>query len=309
MKEVTIENIKISNTHKPFIIAEMSGNHNQSLERALQIVEAAAKAGADAVKTQTYTADTLTIDCDNNYFKIKGGTPWDGRTLYELYKETYTPWEWQPKLKKHAEKSGLIFFSTPFDKTAVDFLEEMKVPMYKIASFEIADTSLIEYTASKGKPMIISTGIATVEEIEDAIKACRKVGNNNITLLKCTSQYPAPVEEANLLTIPDMKQRFGLEVGLSDHTMGEIAAITAVALGARVIEKHFILDRKTGGHDAEFSMEPHEFKKMAESIRNVEKALGTITYELTERTAKSRIFARSLFVVKDIKAGELFTEE
>jgi pseudaminic acid synthase len=294
---------------KTFIIAELSANHNGSLSVALNTIEAAKRAGADAIKIQTYTADTLTINCDNRYFQIGGGTLWDGKTLYQLYQNAYTPWEWHPILKEYAEKIGLVFFSTPFDKTAVDFLEEMNVPLYKIASFEIFDVQLIEYTASKGKPMLISTGVATSEDIEDALNACRKVGNSNVTLLKCTSQYPAPIEEANLLTIPDMNKRFGVDVGLSDHTMGDIAAITAVALGARVIEKHFIIDRNIGGPDSSFSMEPDEFKRMVESIRNVEKSLGYVSYEVSSKSKNESIFSRSLFVVKKVKKGELFTEE
>jgi len=292
-----------------FIIAELSANHNHNLDLAIKTIESAKKAGADAIKLQTYTPDTMTIDCDNEYFRIKHGTVWDGKTLYELYKEAATPWEWHPKLKKVAEDLGLIFFSTPFDKTAVDFLEELNVPIYKIASFEITDIPLIEYTASKGKPMFISTGIAELPEIEDALNACRKFNNNDITLLKCTSSYPAPVEEANLLTIPDMKKRFGVEVGLSDHTMSADVSVAAVALGAKVIEKHFILDRGLGGPDASFSMEPKEFKEMTASIRTVERALGRVQYELSEKDKKSREFSRSLFITEDIKQGEFFTEE
>ena len=295
--------------NRTFIIAELSANHNQNFDLAVKTIHAAKKAGADAIKIQTYTADTITIDCDNECFQIKGGTLWDGKTLYELYKEAYTPWEWQPKLKKIAESIGLVFFSTPFDKTSVDFLEEMNVPIYKIASFEITDIPLIEYVASKGKPIIISTGVADIENINEALDTCKKVGNDQIVLLKCTSQYPAPIEEANLLTIPDMKQRFGVQVGLSDHTMGSTAAMTAVALGAKVIEKHFVLDRKNGGPDAEFSMEPQEFKAMVDSIRNVEKALGKVTYQLSEKDLKSKEYCRSLFIVEDIKVGEIISEK
>ena len=293
---------------KTFIIAELSANHNQNFDLAVKTIVAAKESGADAIKIQTYTPDTITIDCDNDYFKIKQGTIWDGKTLYELYKEAYTPWEWHPKLKKVAEDLGLVFFSTPFDKTAVDFLEELKVPLYKIASFEITDIPLIEYTASKGKPILMSTGIAELQEIEDAIDACRRLNNSQITLLKCTSNYPAPIEEANLLTIPDMKRRFGVEVGLSDHTMGVDVSLAAVALGAKVIEKHFILDRNIGGPDASFSIEPGEFKCMVNSIRNTEKSLGKVNYELNSNTRKSRDFSRSLFVVEDIKKGEVFTD-
>ena len=258
---------------------------------------------------QTYTPDTITIDCDNDFFKIKGGTLWDGKTLYELYKEAYTPWEWQPKLKEYAESLGLIFFSSPFDRTAVDFLEKMNVPMYKIASFEITDIPLIEYTASKGKPIILSTGIATLSEIYDAVEACRKVANHDITLLKCTSAYPAPPEEANLKTIRNLAETFNVKVGLSDHTLGSVVAIAAVTLGATVIEKHFILNKNLGGPDSVFSMEPDDFKKMVNDIRSVEKALGKVSYEISEKVLKSRVFKRSLFAVKDIEVGEEFTED
>ena len=291
------------------IIAEISANHNHDIDIAKKTILSIKECGADAVKIQTYTADTITIDCKNVFFQINQGTVWDGKTLYDLYKEAYTPWEWHDELKDYAESLGLIFFSTPFDFTAVDFLESKRVPIYKIASFEITDIPLIEYTASKGKPMIISTGIATIGEIQEAVDACRKADNNDITLLKCTSSYPAPVDEANLRTMVNMKETFGVKVGLSDHTMGSDVAVAAVALGAEVIEKHFILDRNIGGPDSEFSMEPAEFKAMVDSIRNVEKALGRVTYELSEKTLKSREFSRSLFVIKDIKAGEVFTPE
>jgi pseudaminic acid synthase len=306
---MTIDDFIIDSDSKTFIVAELSANHNQKYDLAVETIRAAKEAGADAVKLQTYTPDTITLNCDNDYFRIKGDTLWGGKTLYELYQGAYTPWEWQPKLKEYAESIGLICFSSPFDKTAVDFLEQMNVPYYKIASFEITDTSLIQYAASKGKPMIISTGIATTEEIEDALESCRKVGNNKITLLKCTSQYPSLLEDANLLTIPDMKHRFGVQVGLSDHTVGNIAVVTAVALGAKLIEKHFILDRNLGGPDAEFSTEPEEFKEMVMSIRNVEKALGKVNYALSEKDLQSRKYCRSLFIVKDIKAGEIITED
>ncbi len=296
-------------SQKTFIIAELSANHNQSFDLAMQTVKAAKEVGADAIKLQTYTADTITLDCENEHFQIKSGTLWDGQTLYKLYQKAFTPWEWQPRLKSYAESLGLICFSSPFDKTAVDFLEKMNVSAYKVASFEITDIPLIEYIASKQKPVIISTGIATFEEINEAIAACRRVGNDEIALLKCTSAYPAPLEEANLLTIPDMAAKFGCLVGLSDHTMGDIASVVAVSLGARIIEKHFILDRKIGGPDSDFSMEPAEFKTMVDLIRNVEKTLGAVSYEITEKVAKSRVFARSLFVVKNIQKGEIFTEE
>jgi len=267
------------------------------------------ESGADAVKLQTYTPDTITINCDNEYFQIKQGTLWDGKTLYELYQKAYTPWEWQPKLKRIAEELGLVCFSSPFDKTAVDFLEEMEVQAYKIASPEITDIPLIEYIALKGKPVIISTGISTLSDIEEAVNACKRMDNDQIVLLKCTSAYPAPIEEANLRTIPNLRETFGVEVGLSDHTLGSSVAIASVALGAKIIEKHFILDKNIDSPDAAFSMEPEEFKNMVKSIREVEKALGSVTYELTEKQKKSRAFSRSLFVVKDIKKGEVFTEE
>lgn len=292
-----------------FIIAELSANHLHKYDLAVETIHAMKDSGADAVKLQTYTAETMTIDCDNDYFTIKQGTIWDGKNLYKLYEEAYTPWEWQPKLKKIAEDLGMACFSSPFDKSSVDFLEKIDVPAYKIASFEITDIPLIEYVASKGKPVIISTGIATLADIEEAVNACKRMKNSDIVLLKCTSSYPAPIEEANLKTMVNMKETFGVKVGLSDHTMGSDVAIAAVALGAEVVEKHFILDRKLGGPDAEFSMEPSEFKEMVESIRNVEKSLGRVTYELTPKVVKSREFSRSIFVVKDIKAGEFFTGE
>lgn len=293
-----------------FIIAEMSANHHHNFDIAVETIKAAKAAGADAIKLQTYTADTLTLDCDNEYFQIKQDTLWDGTTLYRLYQEAYTPWEWQPELKRIAEKEGLVCFSSPFDRSSVDFLEDMDVSAYKIASFEITDIPLIEYVASKQKPVIISTGIATLEEIEDAVSACRKKGNQQIALLKCTSSYPAPVELANLRTITDLKKRFQVPVvGLSDHTMGDVVAISSVALGARIIEKHFILDRSIGGPDAAFSMNQKEFSEMVSSIREAEKALGKVTYELSDSARKNRKFARSLFVVQDMHAGEVITED
>ena len=294
---------------KVFIIAELSANHNQDFDIAVKTIKAMKEAGVEAVKLQTYTPDTITIDCDNEYFQIKQGTLWDGQTFYKLYQKAYTPWEWQPRLKKIAEDLGLVCFSSAFDKSAVDFLEKMNVPAYKVASFEITDIPLIEYIASKGKPVIMSTGIATLSDIEEAVKACKRMGNEQIILLKCTSAYPAPIEEANLRTIPNLRETFGVEVGLSDHTLGSSVAIASVALGAKVIEKHFILDRNLGGPDAAFSMEPDEFKQMVKSIREVEKAIGKVTYNLTEKQKKGRVFSRSLFVVKDIKNGEVFTEE
>lgn len=294
---------------KTFIIAELSANHNHKKDIALRTIEAAKKAGADAVKIQTYTADTITLDCDNEYFQIKQGTIWDGTTLYKLYQQAYTPWEWHKDLFDYAAELDIPLFSTPFDKTAVDFLETLNNPIYKIASFEITDIPLITYAASKHKPMIISTGIATLQEIEEAVAACEKVGNFDITLLKCTSAYPAPLNEANLLTIPDILQRFNCNVGLSDHTMGDICACAAVALGAKVIEKHFIIDRSIGGPDSAFSIEAEEFALMVKRIRETEESLGQVSYELSELSKKGRKFSRSLFAVKDIKKGDVFTEE
>ena len=304
-----IGNFEIGNDNKVFVIAELSANHNKDFEIAKKTIYAVKESGADAIKLQTYTPDTITIDCDNEYFQIKQGTIWDGTTLYKLYQKAYTPWEWQPELKQIAEEIGLVCFSSPFDKTAVDFLEKMNVPAYKIASFEIVDLPLIEYVASKKKPVIISTGIATEEEINDAVEICRKTGNNQIALLKCTSEYPAPIEDVNLNTIPYLKEKFQTIVGLSDHTLGTVVPAAAVAIGAQIIEKHFILDRKIGGPDSSFSLEPNEFKKMVDEIQNVEKALGKAGFELNEKIKNSRKFARSLFVVKDIKAGQVFTEE
>ena len=295
--------------NKSFIIAELSANHNHKKEIALESIKAAKDAGADAVKIQTYTADTLTLDCDNEYFQIKQGTLWDGTTLYKLYQQAYTPWEWHKELFDYARKIGIPLFSTPFDKTAVDFLEELDNPIIKIASFELVDIPLIEYAASKGKPMIMSTGIATLQEIQEAVDACHKVGNEDITLLKCTSSYPAPLNEANLLTIPDMKKRFGCKVGLSDHTSGSIAPCAAVALGAQVIEKHFIIDRSIGGPDASFSMTKEEFAEMVKRVRETEECLGSVSYELSDKMKKNRKFARSLFASADIKKGEVFTEQ
>jgi pseudaminic acid synthase len=294
--------------HQIFIIAELSANHNNSLERAEAIVRAAADAGADAVKLQTYTADTLTIPCDNEYFRIKG-TLWEGRTLYDLYQEAYTPWEWMPHLMALAGDLGLDCFSTPFDSSAVDFLEGCGISRYKIASFEAIDISLLQKVAATGKPVIMSTGMATLAEIDEAVRTLRANGTDDLTLLKCTSAYPAPPEEINLLTIPHLAQAFSCPVGLSDHTLGSAVAVAAVALGANVIEKHFTLSRADGGPDSAFSMEPEEFKQMVHDIRTVEKALGRVSYNQTGKEKESAVFRRSLFVVKDIKQGELFTVE
>ena len=292
-----------------FIIAEMSANHNHNKQIALDTIKAAKKAGADAVKIQTYTADTITLNCENEYFQINQGTLWDGTTLYKLYQQAYTPWEWHQELFDYAKEIGIPIFSTPFDKTAVDFLEDLNNPIMKIASFELVDIPLIEYAASKGRPMIMSTGIATLDEIQDAVDACRKAGNNDITLLKCTSSYPAPLSEANLMTIPDMAKRFDCKVGLSDHTIGDVGACTAVALGASVIEKHFIIDRSIGGPDSAFSMNKEEFTQMVKRIRQTEECLGTVSYELSEKMKNNRKWARSLFACADIKKGEVFTEK
>jgi pseudaminic acid synthase len=307
-RDTTYAHLELS-LKKTFIIAELSANHNGSKKLAIETVLAAKQAGADAVKLQTYTADTITIDCRNDYFKIKQGTIWDGKFLFDLYKEAYTPWEWHAELFEIARDEGLIIFSTPFDNSAVDFLESINNPIYKIASFEITDINLIRYAASKGKPMILSTGIATEEDIKLAVETCRKVGNDDITLLKCTSCYPAPVEKANLATIPDMASRFGVKVGISDHTTTNSVAIAAVSLGASVVEKHLIVDRKAGGPDSKFSMEPYEFRLMTDSIREVERAIGTISYPTDTSTIPGREFSRSLFIVKNIKKGELLTEK
>lgn len=294
-----------------FIVAELSCNHLQRYELAVDTLRAMKSAGADAVKLNVDDPDGgITIDCDNEYFRISGGTLWDGRTLYQLYKnESYTPWDWHAKLMKLSSELGMVCFSTPSCKKTVDFLESIGNPIYKIASFEITDIGLIEYTASKMKPMIISTGIASFSDIEEAVGACRKAGNNDITLLKCVSTYPSLLEEINLKVIPDMWDTFGVRVGLSDHSLNADVAVAAVALGACIIEKHFILDRKLGGPDAVFSMEPAEFKRMVESIRSVEKALGVVDYTITERMKKSRLFSRSLFAVTDIKKGDIITEQ
>ena len=292
-----------------YIVAELSANHGHKLENALASVRAAKAAGADAIKIQTYTADTITLDCNTQDFQVKSGTIWDGVTLHQLYEQAYTPWEWHKAIFDEAKRIGIDCFSTPFDKTAVDFLNELGNPIYKIASFEITDIPLIEYAASKHKPMVISTGIATPDDIQAALDACRKVGNDDITLLHCVSSYPAPLESVHLRTMMDMAERYGVRVGLSDHTMGSDVAIAAVAMGATMIEKHFILDRAIGGPDASFSMEPNDFAAMVHSIRNVEKALGTVTYKLDPSAIKGREFARSLYVAQPIKAGEVITEE
>jgi len=297
------------NLNKCFIIAELSANHGGKIEIALDTVRAAKRAGADAIKIQTYTADTITFNSKKEHFKINQGTHWDGQYLYDLYKEAYLPWEWHKEIFKLAKEEGLVCFSSPFDFTAVDLLEELNTPIYKIASFEITDIPLIEYAASKGKPMIISTGIAEIEDIELAIDTCKRAGNNDITILKCTSAYPANLEDANLITIPDIMSRFDVKSGLSDHTLGTEAPAIAVALGASVIEKHFILDKSIGGPDAHFSLDEKEFKEMVDAVRLTEKMMGKVDYEMTEKKKKSRQFSRSLFVVADVKEGDLLTKE
>ncbi len=286
-----------------FIIAELSANHNGNLQVALETIKAAKEAGADAIKLQTYTANTMTLDCDKEDFIIKGGTLWDGKKLYDLYKKAYTPWEWHKELFEYARSLDIDIFSTPFDKSAVDFLEQFNPTCYKIASFEITDYGLVEYVARKGRPMIVSTGVATLEEIEDIVEICKNVP---LILLKCTSAYPAPLEDANLVTMQDIKKRFKVEIGFSDHTLGTTAPIVAVSLGAKVIEKHFILDKSIGGPDADFSLDIEEFSQMVKAVRNTEKLLGKVSYELKE---SSRQFARSIYVSKDIKKGEKFSKE
>lgn len=293
---------------KTFIIAELSANHNGSKHTALDSIRAAKKAGADAIKIQTYTADTITLDCDKPDFVVGPGL-WEGETFYHLYQKAYTPWEWHEEIFHVAKEEGLVCFSTPFDKTAVDLLEGLGNPIYKIASFEITDIPLIKYIGQKHKPVILSTGIATEEDIHLALDTLRGEGCKDITLLKCTSEYPATVEDANLLTIPDMKQRFGVKVGLSDHTMGSVVPMAAVALGAEVVEKHFIIDRKIGGPDSAFSMEQEEFRQMVENIRQVEKSLGEVKYPTDPTNIKGRTGCRSLYVAEDVKAGDEVTEK
>ena len=302
---MNIGGFDFENTENTLIIAEISANHNQDIEVAKKTISEIKKSGANCVKLQTYTPDTLTIDSDKDDFKIKDSI-WKGKSLFSLYNEAYTPWEWHKELFSFAKKEGLICFSSPFDKTAVDLLEDLKAPAYKIASFEINDIELIDYAASKGKPIILSTGVATLADIQLAIETCKKAGNNEIILLKCTSSYPAPLEDANLKMIQKYSKDFNVITGLSDHTIGDTCTIAAVSLGARVIEKHFILDRKMGGPDASFSMNPKEFSKMVKSIREVEKALGKIDYNLTENQIKGKVFSRSLYVTKEIKKGERF---
>jgi pseudaminic acid synthase len=303
-----IGNIEINSTSPIFIIAELSANHNGSIATAIETIKAAKRAGADCIKLQTYTADTMTIASDNDDFIIKG-TIWENQNLHKLYQKAYTPWEWQEELMQVAKEEGLVCFSSPFDSSSVEFLENLNVPAYKIASFEITDIPLIELVASKNKPIIISTGIAEQEDIELALDACKRMGNNNIALLKCTSSYPAPIEEANMIMIKDLAERYGVISGLSDHTMGSTVPIVATCFGAKIIEKHFILDRSIGGPDASFSMDEGEFTAMVMAVREAEMAIGKIDYTLTEKQKKGKEFSRSLYVVEDIKAGEVITEK
>ncbi|WP_415375218.1 pseudaminic acid synthase [Patiriisocius sp. Uisw_017] len=303
-----IENFEINENSPVFIIAELSANHNGSIATAIETVKAAKRAGADCIKLQTYTADTMTIASDKDDFIVKG-TIWENQNLHELYQKAYTPWEWQEELMQVAKAEGLICFSSPFDATSVEFLESLNVPAYKIASFEITDIPLIELVASKGKPIIISTGIAEKEDIELALDACKRMGNNNIALLKCTSSYPAPIKEANMCMVKDLAERYNVISGLSDHTMGSTVPLVATAFGARIIEKHFILDRSIGGPDASFSMNEIEFTEMVKAVREAELAIGVVNYALTEKQRKGRDFCRSLYIVEDIKSGGILTKQ
>ena len=308
-KEFSIKGKQIGEGLPVYVIAEMSANHNGEFDQAVKIIHAAKETGADAIKLQTYTPDTLTIDCRKADFFVGEGTLWEGRSLYELYGEAFTPWEWQPKLKRIAEGIGLHLFSTPFDSTAVDFLEEMDVPAYKVASFELVDIPLLQKIGSTKKPVIMSTGMANLTEIEEAVMTLREAGCSEIAILKCTSAYPAPVEEMNLRTLPHLSEAFGCPVGLSDHSLGIAVPVAAIPLGACIIEKHFTLSRAIPGPDSAFSLEPQEFREMVKAIRIVEKALGTITYAPTAQEEKMRAYRRSLFVVKDVKAGGRFTQD
>ncbi len=307
--EIKIGNFKINEGSETFIIAELSANHGNDIEIAKQSIKKAKEVGANCVKLQTYTADTITLDCRNEYFKLNSGTIWDGTYLYDLYNEASMSWGWHKELFDYAKKIGILIFSSPFDKSAVDFLENLSVPAYKVASFEITDIPLIKYIASKQKPVIISTGIATLEEIEDAVEVCRSVGNEQIILLKCTSSYPSKPEDANLKTIKDMKKRFGVEVGLSDHTKGTVVSVMSVGLGAKVVEKHFTINKDVESADSSFSLDEKEFKKLVEDIRTGEKSLGKVDYEMTKSKKNNRLLSRSLFFVEDIKENEEITEK
>lgn len=304
-----IGNFKINDKSSVFIIAELSANHNGNLNTAIETIKAAKRAGADAVKIQTYKPDTITIDARTDDFKLTQGTLWDGKYLYDLYKEAYTPWEWHEELFRTAKEEGLICFSSPFDPTAVELLENLNAPAYKIASFEITDIPLIELVASKGKPVIISTGIAGNEDIELALEACKRMGNNDIALLKCTSAYPAPIDEANMVMVKDMAKKYNVITGLSDHTIGNTVPVVATCFGAKIIEKHFILDKSVGGPDASFSMDEKDFSEMVKAVREAESAIGQVDYSLTEKKKKSREFSRSLYVVEDINEGEILSEK
>lgn len=304
-----MKHINFSDLDNVFIVAELSANHNGNLDTAIETIRAAKRAGADAIKLQTYTADTLTIDSKKGDFVINNGSIWDGRSLYELYLEAFTPWEWHAKLFEVAKEEDLVCFSSPFDNTAVEFLEELNVPCYKIASFEITDIPLIEHIASKGKPIILSTGIASFEDIDLALKTIRNVGNNQVSLLKCTSSYPAPLEEANLIMIQDFKRRFNVTTGLSDHTLGSTAGIVATSLGAKIIEKHFILDYSQGGPDSSFSMDEKDFTQFVKEIRNAEKTIGKINYDLTDKQIRGRSLSRSLYATQEIEKGDIFSKE
>ncbi len=305
---LTINHRPVGSGHPVYIIAEMSANHHQNFDQAVKIIEAAKAAGADAVKLQTYTPETITIDCDTEYFRIKG-TIWEGKNLYELYGEAFTPWEWQPKLKAIADKLGIALFSTPFDPTAVDFLEKMDVPAYKVASFELVDLPLLSKIARTGKPIIMSAGMATLAEIDEAVRTIRRAGGRDLALLKCVSAYPAPPEETHLRTIAHLSETFGLPAGLSDHTLGIAVPVAAAALGASIIEKHVTLSRSTPGPDSPFSLEPSELAEMVAAIRTAEKAVGRVCYDVTDAQKASRVFRRSLFAVADIAAGERFTKD
>jgi len=304
-----ISNFTIDQNSPVFIIAELSANHNGSIKTAIETVRAAKRAGADCIKLQTFTADTITLDSNKEDFKINQGTLWDGQYLYDLYKSTHLPWEWHKELMEVAKEEGLICFSSPFDPTSVEFLETLNVPAYKIASYEITDIPLIELVASKGKPVIISTGIAEEKDIELALDACKRMGNNNIALLKCTSSYPAPIDEANMCMVKDLANRFNVISGLSDHTLGATVPVVATVFGAKIIEKHFILDRSVGGADASFSMNEYEFTEMVKAVREAEKAIGVVDYNLTDKQIQGKDFSRSLYIVKDIKKGDSLTEE
>ncbi len=308
MSSININGRMVGDGHPAYIIAEMSANHAGSMERALELIHVAKESGADCVKIQTYTPDTMTIDCGNEYFHIGKGT-WEGENLYSLYRKAYTPWEWQAQIRDEAARVGIDFLSTAFDRTSVDFLEELGVRFYKIASFELVDIPLLEYIASRNKPVILSTGMGTIEEITEAVNAIYSTGNRQLALMKCSSAYPAKSEEMNLATIRDLRARFDIPVGLSDHSMGAFSAATAVAMGACIVEKHFCVSRAIENPDSAFSMEPDEFADMVRQVREVEKAMGTVSYGVTAQEESNSCFRRSLFVVQDIAAGEKLTPD